>query len=210
MIPRPKVQFVEVPSTSGPKTIPDVNVQTIGWEMAPIIAKEQPGSEIRTTDLTPTSTLCCLPDEESGLEGWPSDSEWMVNHITTRSKKRGESPSKKPSSSRGRRKESRPKKAGKIIDSSTSDSPPETKPEERNIYKDDISDLIQKALQDQTLMDTPTVASAPTNKESPPAEARPPIVIPTREELQVNALSRLVIIATMDYDLVESLVNTPA
>ncbi|KAL2651376.1 hypothetical protein R1flu_019504 [Riccia fluitans] len=142
MIPRPKVQFVEVPSTSGPKTTPDVNVQTIGWEMAPIVAKEQPRSDARPSDLTPTLDPYCIPDEESGSERWPSESEWMVNQVTTQSKKRGDSPSKKPSSSRGRRKESRPRKADKKIDSSTSDSPPKTKLEERNTYKDDISDLI--------------------------------------------------------------------
>ncbi|KAL2608389.1 hypothetical protein R1flu_026962 [Riccia fluitans] len=79
MISRPKVQFVEVPSTSGPKTTPDMNVQTIGWEMAPTIAKEQPGSETRPSDPMPTSSPCYISDEKSGLEGWPSDSEWMVN-----------------------------------------------------------------------------------------------------------------------------------
>ncbi|KAL2652867.1 hypothetical protein R1flu_020995 [Riccia fluitans] len=61
MIPRPKVQFVEVPSSSGPKTPQDVNVQTIGWEIAPTIAKEQPGSEARTSDPTSMLDPCCIP-----------------------------------------------------------------------------------------------------------------------------------------------------
>ncbi|KAL2651375.1 hypothetical protein R1flu_019503 [Riccia fluitans] len=65
------------------------------------------------------------------------------------------------------------------------------------------------------LTNTPTVPSTPTIKEPPPAEARSPIIVPPREEWRVNAPSRLVnstspIIATMDYDLVESLANTPA
>ncbi|KAL2652868.1 hypothetical protein R1flu_020996 [Riccia fluitans] len=138
----------------------------------------------------------------------------MVNQVTTFSKKRGESPPRKASTSRGKRKESRPKKADKKIDNNTSDFPPETKLEERNTYKDDISDLIQKALQDQTLTDTQAVPSAPT-KEPPPAKVRPPVIFPNREELRVSALNCLVnstspIIATMEFDLVESLAKTPA
>ncbi|KAL2636308.1 hypothetical protein R1flu_007787 [Riccia fluitans] len=215
MIPSPKVQFLDVSSTSVAKTTPDVNIQTIGWEIVPTIAEEQPGSEARTSDPMPTLDSCCTTNVESGSEGWPSDSEWMVNQVTTRSKKRGKSSPKKPSISRGRRKESRPKKADKKVESNTLDSLLEAKSEEQNTYKDDISDLIRKALQDQTLTNAPIVPSAPTSKELPSVEVRPPVVFPSREEPRASALSRPVnstspITTTMEFDLMESLANMPA
>ncbi|KAL2623915.1 hypothetical protein R1flu_008160 [Riccia fluitans] len=134
----------------------------------------------------------------------------MVNQVTTRSKKREETPPEKPSISKGKKKEIWQKKVN-TTDSSTSDSLTKAKAEKRNTCKDDIFDMIRKALKGM-LTKPQAIPSALTSKEPPKVEVRSSIILPTPGRTPtVGSLinSDSPIVATMEFDLVQNLANTP-
>ncbi|KAL3687692.1 hypothetical protein R1sor_014001 [Riccia sorocarpa] len=86
--PRPKVNFVDLPSTSGAKN--DVPVHLMTWEK-PLTAttttennQQSLAREPKVVRFDPR-VLKVTPIAASGSEGWPSDKKWTVNAVSTRS-----------------------------------------------------------------------------------------------------------------------------
>ncbi|KAL3686590.1 hypothetical protein R1sor_009164 [Riccia sorocarpa] len=217
MIPR-QVQFVDVPSTSGTKNVVDVNVQTVSWEPLPSILEEKPTTGASSTPSTLPTLLGprSIPVALSESEGWPSKSEWMVNNVITRSKKQEEPLQEESSEPKTKKKTRRRKKAGKKADSSTSDTSVEEEAAPRNVYKDDISDLILKALKGKAPAEAEQESHATGKTELPKPASTPttktPMVATTVGELKAEEKVKpmLPISANMEFDLVQSLATMPA
>ncbi|KAL2633147.1 hypothetical protein R1flu_004626 [Riccia fluitans] len=201
------VQFVDVPSTSGTKVTTDVNVQTIGYDVLPTIAEEQQESRLSTSNITRTFDPSYIPVVPTESEGWPSDSKWMVNQVSMRSKKRDKF--EELSTLKGKEKVTLQRKDSST-NSSTSELSAKAKSDSRKVCKDDISDIIRNVLKKippSKVQDIPS-----TSKEPPRVEARPPNTSPTsgRPLTMSKVINSSPICATMEYDLVEDLANTPA
>ncbi|KAL3696156.1 hypothetical protein R1sor_010232 [Riccia sorocarpa] len=191
VIPCPKVQFVDVPSTSGTKNTADINVQMVGWDVLSTISEESSAMEASTSasQSTVSFDFRSLNVAVSESEEWPSESEWMVNSVTTRSKKKEESPPEDPPEPKTTKLSRRQKKARKkaeakaLAESSTSETPVEAKTAPRNLYKDDISDLIARVLKGKALADAPPLVAKSAESEplKPTTTVKPVDVAPTPE-----------------------------
>ncbi|KAL3687691.1 hypothetical protein R1sor_014000 [Riccia sorocarpa] len=165
--PRPKVNFVDLPSTSGAKN--DVPVHLMTWEK-PLTAtttteNNQQGlaREPKVVRFDPR-VLEVTPIAASGSEGWPSDKEWTVNALSTRSKK---DLIIVPSTREQRKKAKRSRKKDKKVDVASitsSDEPVDTTPLK---YKDDSSHVIKKAIEGKLLAESSSKVPEPKEVVEP-------------------------------------------
>ncbi|KAL2634168.1 hypothetical protein R1flu_005647 [Riccia fluitans] len=125
-----------------------------------------------------------------------------------RSKKKDKS--EEPPTSKGKEKVTSQRKDSST-DSSTSELSTKAKSYSRKVYKDDISDVIRNVLKEIPPLKMQDIPS--TSKEPPKDGERPPTTFTTPERpLTISKVINLMapICATMEYDLVEDLANTPA
>ncbi|KAL3699620.1 hypothetical protein R1sor_017642 [Riccia sorocarpa] len=104
------------------------------------------------------------PIAASGSEGWPSDKEWTVNAVSTRSKK---DLIIVPSTREQRKKAKRSRKKEKKVDVASitsSDEPVDTTPLK---YKDDISHVIKMAIEGKLLAESSSKVPEPKEVVEP-------------------------------------------
>ncbi|KAL2624059.1 hypothetical protein R1flu_008304 [Riccia fluitans] len=108
-------------------------------------AQLQQESRPSTSYTTRTFDPSYIPIVPTESEEWPMDSKWMVNEVTTRSKKKEKS--EESSTSTGKQKVTYPRKDSSI-DSSTSELSTKAKSDSRKVYKNDISYVIWNVLKE--------------------------------------------------------------
>ncbi|KAL2624240.1 hypothetical protein R1flu_008485 [Riccia fluitans] len=102
----------------------------------------------------------------------------MVNQVSTRSKKKEKS--EEPSTSKGKQKVTDQKKDNST-NNSTSELSTKAKSDDRKVYKDDISDVIQNILKEIPPLKVQDIPL--TGKEPPRVEGGHPMLSQLREDL---------------------------